>query len=84
MKINTLIKDLKEETISLNEVSTFYRYELINHFLHQCKVDNKLKAIICELDDWLLEFQAELPECDEYFSANSAPVRKETYGIVNN
>jgi hypothetical protein len=84
MKIKTLIKDLKEETISLDDVSTFYVYELITHFLNQCKVDEESEGIISQIDNWLIDSQGVMPEFDEYFSAYSTSARKETYGIVNN
>ena len=83
MKMETLIKDLKEETISFDDVSDLHRYQLIIHFLHQCKVDDS-QLVIGLLDDWLFEFEVELPEFEEKYINNSITIRKEDYGIVNN
>ena len=81
MKMKTLIKDLKEETISLDDVSDEHIYGLISHFLNQCNVDKETDELICLLDNWLIDTHAVMFEFEEYFST---PVRKEDYGIVNN
>jgi len=83
MKMETLIKDLKEETISFDDVSDLHRYQLIIHFLNQCKVEDS-QFVIGQLDDWLFEFEVELPEFEEKYINNSITIRKEDYGIVNN
>ena len=81
MKMKTLIKDLKEETISLDDVSDEHIYGLISHFLNHVNVDKETNELIWLLDNWLLDTHAVMPEFEEYFST---PVRKEDYGIVNN
>jgi len=81
MKINTLIKDLKEETISLNEVDEEYLYGLISHFLNHVDVDKQTNKLIWLLDNWLLDTHAVMPEFEEYLLT---PEREEDYGIANN